>query len=60
MDSIKQDALDYFEKLSRIQRTPDQDFTDLSKALDLIGETEAVNYGGVSVLELHLLILFLG
>jgi thiamine pyrophosphokinase len=50
MDSIRQETLDYFEKLSRIQRTPDQESTDLSKALDLIGETEAVNYGEVSIL----------
>ncbi|KAI6175004.1 Thiamine pyrophosphokinase [Aphelenchoides bicaudatus] len=50
MDSINQEALEYFKNLSQIRETPDQDFTDLTKALDLIGETEAVNYGGAKAI----------
>lgn len=47
MDSIFPETIDYFTPTSKIEQTPDQDHSDLTKALDLISETEAVANGEV-------------
>lgn len=49
MDSIEKESVEYFEQTSQIEKTPDQDHTDLTKALDLIGETTEINNGEVKI-----------
>ncbi|KAI6179859.1 Thiamine pyrophosphokinase [Aphelenchoides besseyi] len=44
-DSIEQKSLDYFKSMSTILKTPDQDYTDLSKALRLIADSPESNNG---------------
>lgn len=51
MDSIEQKSIEYFEQHAntKIHKTPDQNYTDLCKALNLISETIEINNGEVSL-----------
>lgn len=44
LDSIDKEVLDYFAKKSRVCKTPDQNYTDFTKALFEVGKIESLSH----------------